>query len=163
LYFYKNVAKIYYRYKERGINMEVNSIPVPAIATIRVSKEDKSAVFETTIIQTTDNKYIYALPVKLDGKSVNFETKGLFKEIKVEIAPFEFYEWRNVSIIKFKEKGSSFLRIRTTTPGIKALAWTEKPMKTLKKEKKSVIVDTIPVSDEQTETVATQGAAVAET
>jgi hypothetical protein len=35
-------------------------------------------------------------------------------------------------------------------------------MKTLKKEKKSVIVDTIPVSDEQTEAVATQGAAVAE-
>jgi hypothetical protein len=120
--------------------MEVNDILVPAIATIKVSQKDKSAVFETTIIQTTDNKYIYALPVRIDGKSVNFEAKGLFKEIKVEIAPFEFYEWRNVSIIKFKEKGRSFLRIRTTTPGIKAMAWPEKPITTLKKPSRPVII-----------------------
>ena len=39
--------------------MNVEDIPVPAMATIRVSKEGKSAVFETTVIQTTDNKYIY--------------------------------------------------------------------------------------------------------
>ena len=39
--------------------MNVEDIPVPAMATIKVSKENKSAVFETTVIHTTDNKYIY--------------------------------------------------------------------------------------------------------
>ena len=40
--------------------MNVEDIPVPAMAAIRVSKEGKSALFETTIIQTTDNKYTIA-------------------------------------------------------------------------------------------------------
>ena len=50
------------------------------MAAIRVSKEGKSALFETTIIQTTDNKYIYTMPVRVDNKLVNFEAKGLLKE-----------------------------------------------------------------------------------
>ena len=95
------------------------------MAAIRVSKEGKSALFETTIIQTTDNKYIYTMPVRVDDKLVNFEAKGLFKEIKIEFAPFEFYEWRNISIIRFVEDGKSYLRIRTTTPGIRAMAWPD--------------------------------------
>ena len=94
--------------------MNVEDIPIPSMAAIRVSKEGKSALFETTIIQTTDNKYIYAMPVRVDEKLVNFEAKGLLKEIKIEFAPFEFYEWRNISIIRFVEDGRSYLRIRTT-------------------------------------------------
>ncbi|MDE6620511.1 MAG: hypothetical protein K2K74_08515 [Lachnospiraceae bacterium] len=119
--------------------MNVDDIPVPAMAAIRVSKEGKSALFETTIIQTTDNKYIYTMPVRVDDKLVNFEAKGLLKELKIEFGPFEFYEWRNVSIIRFVEDGKSYLRIRTTTPGIKAMAWTEKPITTMKKKKENVI------------------------
>lgn len=44
--------------KQKGVkaSMNVEDIPVPAMAAIRVSKEGKSALFETTIIQTTDNK-----------------------------------------------------------------------------------------------------------
>ena len=105
--------------------MNVEDIPIPAMAAIRVSKEGKSALFETTIIQTTDNKYIYTMPVRVDNKLVNFETKGLLKEIKIEFAPFEFYVWKNISIVRFVEDGKSYLRIRTTTPGIKAMAWSE--------------------------------------
>ena len=108
--------------------MNVEDIPVPAMAAIRVSKEGKSAVFETTVIQTTDNKYIYTMPIRVDDKLVNFEAPGAHKEIKIEFAPFEFYEWRNISIIKFIEDGKSYLRIRTRTPGIKAMAWPDKPV-----------------------------------
>ena len=119
--------------------MNVEDIPVPAMAAIRVSKEGKSALFETTIIQTTDNKYIYTMPVRIDNKLVNFEAKGLLKEIKIEFAPFEFYEWRNISIIRFVEDGKSYLRIRTTTPGIRAMAWSDKPVTTAKKKKQNII------------------------
>lgn len=119
--------------------MNVEDIPVPAMAAIRVSKEGKSALFETTIIQTTDNKYIYTMPVRVDNKLVNFEAKGLLKEIKIEFAPFEFYEWRNISIIRFVEDGKSYLRIRTTTPGIRARAWSDKPVTTKKKKKENII------------------------
>lgn len=119
--------------------MNVEDIPIPAMAAIRVSKEGKSALFETTIIQTTDNKYIYTMPVRVDDKLVNFEAKGLLKEIKIEFGPFEFYEWRNISIIRFVEDGKSYLRIRTTTPGIKAMAWSEQPVTTMKKKKEKLI------------------------
>ena len=119
--------------------MNVEDIPIPAMAAIRVSKEGKSALFETTIIQTTDNKYIYTMPVRVDNKLVNFETKGLLKEIKIEFAPFEFYVWKNISIVRFVEDGKSYLRIRTTTPGIKAMAWSEKPVTSTKKKKENLI------------------------
>ena len=119
--------------------MNVEDIPVPAMAAIRVSKEGKSALFETTIIQTTDNKYIYTMPVRVDNKLVNFEAKGLLKEIKIEFAPFEFYEWRNISIIRFVEDGKSDLRISTTTPGIRAMAGSDKPVTTAKKKKQNII------------------------
>lgn len=124
-----------------GIIMNVENIPVPAVAVIRVSKEGKSALFETTIIQTTDNKYIYTMPVRIDDKLVNFEAKGIFREIKIEFAPFEFYEWRNISIIRFVEDGKSYLRIKTTTPGIKAMAWPDIPLNApgAAKKKKRVI------------------------
>lgn len=119
--------------------MNVEDIPVPAMAAIRVSKEGKSALFETTIIQTTDNKYIYTMPVRVDDKLVNFEAKGLLKELKIEFGPFEFYEWRNISIIRFVEDGKSYLRIRTTTPGIRSMAWSDKPITTTKKKKENII------------------------
>lgn len=121
--------------------MNVDEIPIPAMAAIRVSKEGKSALFETTIIQTTDNKYIYTMPVRVDEKLVNFEAKGMLKEIKIEFAPFEFYLWRNVSIIRFVEDGKSYLRIRTTTPGTKAMAWPDKPVTTLLAKKKNSVID----------------------
>ena len=105
--------------------MQVEKIPIPAAASIKVSKEGKSAVFQTTIIQTTDNKYIYALPVHVDKKLINFELKGAVKEIRVEVAPFEFYAWKNVSIIKFIEDGKNYLRIKTS---IKSTPWPEKPL-----------------------------------
>ena len=59
--------------------------------------------------------------------------------IKIVFAPFEFYEWRNISIVRFVEDGKSYLRIRTTTPGIKALAWPEKPVTTAKKKRENLI------------------------
>ncbi len=108
--------------------MQVEKIPIPAAASIKVSKEGKSAVFQTTIIQTTDNKYIYALPIHVDKKLINFELKGASKEIRVEVAPFEFYAWKNVSIIKFIEDGKTYLRIKTSTRGIKSAPWPEKPL-----------------------------------
>ena len=52
--------------------MEVQNIPIPAPAAIKVTKEGKQGVFETKIIQTTDNKYIYCLPVRRNNKVVNF-------------------------------------------------------------------------------------------
>lgn len=79
------------------------------------------------------------MPVRVDDKLVNFEAKGLLKEIKIEFAPFEFYEWRNISIVRFVEDGKSYLRIRTTTPGIKAMAWSEKPVTSAKKKKENLI------------------------
>ena len=48
--------------------MEVQNIPIPAPAAIKVTKEGKQGVFETKIIQTTDNKYIYCLPVRRNNK-----------------------------------------------------------------------------------------------
>ena len=110
------------------------------MAAIRVSKEGKSAVFETTVIQTTDNKYIYTMPIRVDDKLVNFDAPGARKEIKIEFAPFEFYEWRNISIIRFIEDGKSYLRIRTRTPGTKALAWPDKPVNTSKRKAVPVLI-----------------------
>lgn len=121
--------------------MNVEDIPIPAVAVIRISKEGKSALFETTIIQTTDNKYIYTMPIRIDDKLVNFEAKGIFREIKIEFAPFEFYEWKNISIIRFVEDGKSYLRIKTTTPGFKAMAWPDTPLNVpggMKKKKKVI-------------------------
>lgn len=127
-------------------NMNVDDIPVPSMATIKVSKENKSAVFETTVIHTTDNKYIYCMPVRVDEKLVNFEAKGMLKELKIEFAPFEFYAWKNISIIRFVEDGKSYLRIKTTTPGVKAMAWPDKPV-TTRKKKKAPILDKKVVDD----------------
>lgn len=120
--------------------MNVEDIPIPAVAAIRVSKEGKSAVFETTVIQTTDNKYIYTMPVRVDNKLVNFDAPGARKELKIEFGPFEFYEWRNISIIRFIEDGRSYLRIRTRTPGTKALAWSDKPVNAPKKKQPETII-----------------------
>lgn len=121
--------------------MEVNDIPIPSAAAIRISKEGKTAVFYTTIIQKTDNKYIYAMPVHVDKKLVNFEAKGCIKELKIEFAPFEFYAWKNISIIKFVEGGKNYLRIKTTTPGVKTMAWSDKPVTTMKKKRKLILSD----------------------
>lgn len=107
-------------------NMEVDKIPIPAVATIKVSKEGKSAVFDTTIIQTTDNKYIYAMPIRKDNKIINFGGPGLMKEIKVQFNEGELYAWRNISITKFIEGGNIFLRIKTRTPGVYATSWQDK-------------------------------------
>ncbi len=54
--------------------MEVQNIPIPAPAAIKVTKEGKQGVFETKIIQTTDNKYIYCLPVRRNNKVVNYRS-----------------------------------------------------------------------------------------
>ena len=51
--------------------MEVQNIPIPAPAAIKVTKEGKTGGYsETKIIQTTDNKYIYCLPVRRNNKVV---------------------------------------------------------------------------------------------
>ena len=76
--------------------MDVNEIPIPAVATIKVSKEGKSAVFDTTVIQTTDNKYIYVMPVRRDKKLVSFEGEGLMKEIRIQFDREDIYSWRNI-------------------------------------------------------------------
>ena len=133
--------------------MNVEDIPVPSMATIKVTKENKSAVFETTVIHTTDNKYIYCMPVRVDEKLVNFEAKGMLKELKIEFAPFEFYAWKNISIIRFVEDGKSYLRIKTTTPGVKAMAWPDKPVTTQKKKKEPVVKRNVveEAESEQTE------------
>jgi hypothetical protein len=130
--------------------MEVSDIPVPSLASIKVSKEGKTALFETTIVQTTDNKYIYVMPIRIDGKTVNFEAKGLAKELRVEFAPFEYYEWRNISIMKFVEDGNKFLRIKTTTPGIKSSAWTDTPITTLK-QKRNQLKEKAAAKDQEQE------------
>ena len=123
--------------------MDVKEIPIPANAAIRVGKEDKSAIFETKIIQTTDNKYIYTMPVRVDRKLVDFNVKGLIKEIRVEFAIDEYYVWKNISIIPFVEDGRRYLRIKTTTPGIrtnelvsKRYKSPEKIIKNMQKEAK---------------------------
>lgn len=106
--------------------MDVNDIPIPAVATIKVSKEGKSAVFDTTVIQTTDNKYIYVMPVRRDKKLVNFSGEGLLKEIRIQFDKEDIYAWRNVSIVKFIEGKNTFLRIKTRTPGIRSTRIVEK-------------------------------------
>lgn len=121
--------------------MDVQSVPIPSSATIKISKEGKSAVFETTIIQTTDNKYFYTTPIYVDKKLVNFEQKGLVKELKVELAPFELYLWKNISIIKFVENGKKYLRIKTTTPGTKSDPWKDIPLTAKKKKRKANLID----------------------
>lgn len=108
--------------------MQVENIPIPAAASIRISKEGKSAVFQTTVVQTTDNKYIYTLPIHVDKKLINFEVSGCLKEIRIEFAPFEFYAWKNISIIKFIEDRKNYLRIKTSTRGIKTMPWPDKPL-----------------------------------
>lgn len=113
--------------------MDVREIPIPAHAAIRVGKEDKSAIFETKIIQTTDNKYIYTMPVRVDKKLVNFSVKGLIKEIRVEFAIDEYYVWKNISIIPFVEDGKRYLRIKTTTPGIRTKELVSKRYKSPEK------------------------------
>ena len=80
--------------------MEVKDIPIPAPAAIKVTKDDKSAVFNTTVIHTTDNKYIYTMPVRIDKKLINFEVKGCTSELKIECAPFEFYAWKRILYYK---------------------------------------------------------------
>ena len=106
--------------------MEVKDIPIPAPATIKVTKEGKQAVFETNVITTTDNKYIYCLPVRRNNKLVNFAGTGMAREIKIQFAPGEVYIWKNISIIKFVEDGRNYLRIKTTTPGTMSVSWQDR-------------------------------------
>lgn len=109
-----------------GEVMEVSEIPIPAAATIKVSKEGKSAVFDTTVIQTTDNQYIYVMPIRHNNKLVSFAGKGLVKEFKVLFGDEEVYLWRNITISKFIEAGNLFLRIKTKSSGIRVSSWMEK-------------------------------------
>jgi hypothetical protein len=132
--------------------MEVKDIQVPSLVSIRVSKEGKSAVFETTVVQTTDNKYIYVLPVRVDGKLVNFDGNGMLKNIMIEMAPSTYYEWRKVSISKFAEKKNRFLKIKVGMPCVKAMPWTEPPTTTLKR--KEPLVVNIPEPTPETEEAA---------
>lgn len=97
--------------------MYVKKIPIPAIATIYVSKNDQSASFDTTVIQTSDNKYIYVMPVRKDKKIVNFDIPGLSKEIRVHFDSNTTFVWKNVTISKFVDGNNVFLRIRTKTNG----------------------------------------------
>lgn len=106
--------------------MEVSEIPIPAAATIKVSKEGKFAVFDTTVIQTTDNLYIYVMPIRYNNKLVSFAGKGLVKEFRVLTGEDEAYMWRNITISKFIEAGSLFLRIKTKSSGIRVSSWMEK-------------------------------------
>lgn len=106
--------------------MEVQNIPIPAAAAIKVTKEGKQGVFDTKVIQTTDNKYIYCMPIRRNSKLVNFSGKGLVKEIKIYFAPGKVYVWRNVSIAKFIEDGRVYLRLRTTTPGTQSMFWQDR-------------------------------------
>lgn len=109
--------------------MEVNDIPIPSVATIKVSKEGKAAVFDTTVIHATENKYIYVMPIRQDEKLVNFDGQGMFREIKIQFAPYELYIWKNIGITKFVEDGRLFLRIRTTTPGVRSNSWKDRAAK----------------------------------
>lgn len=107
-------------YGKRVRRMDVQQIPIPSAATIKVSKEGKSALFDTTVIHTSENKYIYVVPIHRDNKLVSFTGQGLIKEIKIRFGENEVYVWRNISITKFIEEGKLFLRIHTRTPGIHA-------------------------------------------
>lgn len=119
---------------EAGEEMEVKDIPIPSVATIKVSKEGKTAVFDTTVIHITDDKYMYVMPIREQDKLVNFEGEGMFREIKVQFAPYEVYIWKNITITKFVEDGRVFLRIRTTTPGVRSNSWKDRAPKSEKKE-----------------------------
>lgn len=112
--------------------MEVHEIPIPVVATIKVSKEGKSAVFDTTVIQTTDNKYIYVMPIRHDNKLVNFEGPGLVKEFRILTNEEEAYLWRNITISKFVEEGNLYLRIKTKSAGIKVSSWMDAPKSKVK-------------------------------
>lgn len=114
---------------EAGEGMEVNDIPIPSVATIKVSKEGKAAVFDTTVIHVTENKYIYVMPIRQDNKLVNFDGERMFREIKIQFAPYELYVWKNIGITKFVEDGRLFLRIRTTTPGVRSNSWKDRAAK----------------------------------
>lgn len=114
---------------EAGEEMEVKNIPIPSVATIKVSKEGKAAVFDTTVIHVTDDKYIYVMPIRQNNKLVNFRGEGMFREIKIQFAPFEMYVWKNISITKFIEDGRVFLRIKTTTPGVLSNTWKDRAAK----------------------------------
>lgn len=106
--------------------MEVKEIPIPSVATIKVTKEGKAAVFDTTVVHVTDDKYIYVTPIRQKDKLVNFAGEGMHREIKIQIAPLELYVWKNISISKFVEDGRTFLRIRTTTPGVRSTSWKDR-------------------------------------
>lgn len=106
---------------EAGEGMDVDKIPIPTGATIKVSKEGKAAVFDTTVVQTTDNKYVYVMPVKYDNKIVNFAGKGMYKELKVQFESGKVYVWKNIAMAKFFEDGRQYLRIRTTVPGVELI------------------------------------------
>ena len=118
--------------------MEVNDIPVPAVATIKVTKEGKAAVFDTTVVHTDDNKYIYVMPIKQKNKLVNFAGNGMFREIKIQFAPYELYVWKNIGIAKFIEDGKIFLKIRTTTPGVRSNAFKDRAPKEMTKKESAV-------------------------
>lgn len=109
--------------------MEVSEIPIPAVATIKVSKEGKSAIFETTVIQTTDNKYIYIMPIRVNNKLVSFAGQGLVKELRVLTDDNKAYLWRNITIAKFIESGNLFLRIKTKSAGLEVESWMERQKK----------------------------------
>ena len=53
----------------------------------------------------------------------------MFREIKIQFAPYELYVWKNISIAKFVEDGKLFLRIRTTTPGTRSNSWKDRAAK----------------------------------
>jgi len=106
--------------------MEVQQIPVPSPATLKVTKEGKQAIFETNVIQTTDNKYIYCLPIRHNNKLVSFEGKGMTRELKIRFAPGEVYIWKNISIMRFIEDGKNYLRIKTTTIGTRSTALADR-------------------------------------
>ena len=114
---------------EAGEEMEVKNIPIPSVATIKVSMYGIEEVFDTTVIHVTDDKYIYVMPIRQNNKLVNFRGEGMFREIKIQFAPFEMYVWKNISITKFIEDGRVFLRIKTTTPGVRSNTWKDRAAK----------------------------------
>lgn len=120
--------------------MEVKDIPIPAVATIKVSKEDKSAVFETTVVSTVDNKYIFATPVMRSKKYVDFSGHDLKKEIKVQFAKGELYVWKNVLIKRFMEDGRVFLKITACSDGTRSEYWRDKKSDEESNKKKAIKV-----------------------
>ena len=69
------------------------------------------------------------MPIRQNNKLVNFRGEGMFREIKIQFAPFEMYVWKNISITKFIEDGRVFLRIKTTTPGVRSNTWKDRAAK----------------------------------